>query len=370
MRHMLKPVYFMVSLFLLISMAACGSGGSSDSGSGRAAIFLTDRFEEKITDENGGVIISAKEIGITFSEVSLKPKRGGGWIQVFSGPPKSVDLLTLRGRNDLIALVDLPAGDYEKARFKIDAAWFVDSNGNRQEVVVPSGRITIKFKRHLVITADNTAEIVFDFIPGKSIHLIETGNGKFILRPVIRVRVIGEQEETDFVKVRGRVLSVNCNDNQMMIDPRLGNPVLIHLEDALVVQKDGDSHGNPATCRQLEAGQFVEVIGTSDQDGSVHASVVQIKGEESTGRLEFTGTLLEIDCTLKTIRVTFSGGEINVTLRPGTEISAGDREVPSSEVCDRLNEALQKRIGVEGKVEKNQVIADEITLPSEAQAPL
>lgn len=372
MRDTLQSLRFWVSLFLLMSgVAACGGGGSTapGSGNGKAAIFLTDQYEEKITDEHGGLITTAQEVRVTFSEVSLKLKQGG-WIPVFSGPPnKSVDLLSLRGRAELVSLIDLPPGDYDKARFKIEEASFVDSEGVRHDVIVPSDRITLKFKRHLVITADNTAEILFDFVPGKSIHLIETGSGKYILRPVIRVRVTGEQEETDFIKVRGRVLSIDCSAGRLTIDPLNGDPITVNLEDALIVQKDGSSDdgrehggaGSIAACQQLQAGQFVEVIGTAEENG-VHASVVQIKNEEPTGRLEFTGTLLEVDCSRQTIRVTFSEGEIEVAFRPETEMTADDQTVPSPEVCDRLKEAVQKRIEVEGRVENGQVIAAEITL--------
>lgn len=372
MLHRLQSVRFGVSFFLLMSlMAACGGGESaSNPGHGKVKVLLTDRFEEKITDSKGEVITSAQEIWITFSEMALKFKKGG-WVPVFSGPPdKSVDLLTLRGRTDLVGLVDLPAGDYDKARFKIEAAWFIDSDGTRHHVVVPSERITIKFKRHLIITADNTAEVLFDFVPGKSIHLIETGSGKYILRPVIRVRVTGEQEETDFIRVGGRVVSVDCGEARLMLDPRRGDPIRIDLEDALIVQKDGAFHGDIASCRQLQEGQFVEVIGTDDEDGSIHASVVQIKEEESTGRLEFTGTLLGADCDQQTIRVTFSGGEVDVTLRPETAVYTADGQaVPAAERCDRLNGALQERVAVEGKVENHQIIAHEITLPQTAAPP-
>ncbi len=384
MLQILQPIRFVVSFFLLMSlMTACGGGGggaSSGSGNGKASILLTDRFEEKITDRNGNVITSAKEIWVTFSHLSLKLE-AGGWIPVFSGPPnKSVDLLTLHGRADLVALVDLPAGDYDKARIKIEEAWFIDSDGVRHDVVVPSQKIILKFKHHLVITADNTSEVLFDFVPGKSIHLIETGNGKFILRPVIRVRVNGEQESTDFVKIEGRIVSVDCSQNEMTLDPRQGDPITVNLEDALIVQKDGSFHGGDegedegrrraaqlASCEQLQADQFVEVLGTSEEGGGIHASIVQIEeGEPVASHLEFTGTLLAVDCDQQTIRVTFSGGEIDVILNAETEITADDQAVPASEVCDRLQGALQKPIEVEGKVENNQLLATEITLPPTA----
>lgn len=387
MLHTLQPIRFVVSLFLMMSlMTACGGGGgassdSGDSGTGKAAILLSDRAEEKITDHEGNVITTAQEIWVTFSEMALKPVEGP-WVPVFSGPPdKSVDLLTLQGKADLIALVDLPAGAYDKARFKIESAWFIDSEGVRHDVIVPSGKITIKFKRHLIIRADDETEVLFDFVPGKSIHLIETENGKYILRPVIRVRVLGE-EVTEFVKIEGRIVSVNCNENQLTLDPRHGEPVTVNLEDALIVLKDGSffTRGDDdkdddddrrreaaqiASCRQLEAEQFVEVVGTEgDEEGVIHAALVLIKTKEpDLHRLEFTGTLLEVHCDQQTIRVTFSGGEIDVALRPETEVfTSDDRPVPASEVCDRLKGAVQKRIEVEGKVENSQVIATQITL--------
>lgn len=378
----LQPIRFVVSLFLLMSlMTACGGGGgtSSDSGgSGKAAILLTDRAEEKIVDHEGNLITSAQEIWVTFSEMALKPVKGP-WVSVFSGPPdKSIDLLTLQGKADLVALVDLPAGAYDKARIRIESAWFIDSEGVRHDVIVPSGKITIKFKRHLIIRTDDETEVLFDFVPGKSIHLIETGSGKFILRPVIRVRVLGE-EITEFVKIEGQIVSVDCGQNQLILDPPHGGPMTVNLEDALIVLKDGsffsggDDNGDDegrrraaqiASCQQLEAGQFVEVVGSSDEERVIHASLVLIKTEEpDSHRLEFTGTLLEVDCNQQKIRVTFSGGEIDVTFLPEPELfTANDQAVPASEVCDRLEGAVQKRIEVEGKVENSGVIATEITL--------
>lgn len=386
MFHTLQPIRFVVSLFLLMSfMTACGGGGASsdsgDSGTGKAAILLTDRAEEKITDHEGNVITTAQEIWVTFSQMALKPVKGP-WVSVFSGPPDiSVNLLALQGKADLIDVVDLPVGAYDKARIKVENAWFVDAEGFRHDVIVPSGKITIKFKRHLIIRANDETEVLFDFVPGKSIHLIEAGNsGKFILRPVVRVLVLGE-EVTDFVKIEGQIVSVDCSESQLILDPRHGEPIAVNLEDALIVLKDGSFFGEGdddderkreaaqiASCQQLEAGQFVEVVGSSDEQGMIHASLVLIKTEEpASHRLEFTGTLLEVDCDQKKIRVTFSGGEIDVTFLPETEIfTADDQAVPVSGVCDRLEGAVQKQIEVEGKVENSQVIAAEITLLPEA----
>lgn len=389
MFHMLQPIRFVLSLFLLMSLtAACGGGGgassdSGDSGTGKAAILLTDRAEEKITDREGNVITSAQEIGVTFSEMALKPVKGP-WVSVFNGPPDiSVNLLALQGKADLIDVVDLPVGAYDKARIKVENAWFVDAEGVRHDVIVPSGKITIKFKRHLIIRANDETEVLFDFIPGKSIHLIEAGNsGKFILRPVVRVRVLGE-EVTEFVKIEGQIVSVDCSENRLMLDPRHGEPITVNLEDALIVLKDGSffrggdddddderkrEAAQIASCQQLEEGQFVEVVGSSDEEGMIHASLVLIKTEEpASHRLEFTGTLLEVDCDQQTFGVTFSGGEIEAILLPETKLfTADDQAVPAAEVCERLSEAVQKRIEVEGKVENNQVIAAEITLLPEA----
>lgn len=384
MFHTLQPIRFVVSLFLLMSfMTACGGGGGAsndagESGKGKAAILLTDRAEEKITDREGNVITTAQEIWVSFSQMALKPVKGP-WVSVFSGPPdRSINLLDLQGKADLIDVVELPAGAYDKARIKIESAWFIDAEGDRHDVIVPSGRVTIKFKRHLIIRANDETEVLFDFVPGKSIHLIETGSGKFILRPVVRVRVVGE-EVTEFVKIEGRIVSVDCNENQLTLDPRHGEPIAVNLEDALIVLKDGSffSGGGDdederrrrtaqiASCQQLEAGQSVEVVGTEgDEEGVViHGSLVQIKTEEpDSNRLEFTGILLEVDCD-QMIRVTFSGGEIAVALRLETELATFDGQpVPASEICGRLEGAIQKRIEVEGKVENNQVIATEITL--------
>lgn len=393
----IRPVLYL----LLFLMTACAGGGgtSSDSATGKAVLLLTDRYEEKITDSRGNLIATAREIWVSFSEMALKPVEGE-WIVVFSGAEKEVDLLTLKGKIDRIAEVELPVGAYDKAGMKIEKAWFIDSEGNRHDVTVPSGKITIKFKRRLVITEEGTTEILFDFIPGKSIHLIETGNGKFILRPVIRVKVLGE-EVTEFVKVEGKIISVDCDEERLILDTRQGNPITVNLEDARIILKDGSfdhdrgdqegkeeeddddgdddeedekGSGRSASCERLQQGQTIEVVGTSgDEEGMIDAGFVRIETEEgASNHLEFTGTLLQVNCPEQRLRVTFSGGEIDLILNAGTAIfTADDRAVPSSEACDRLEATLEEQIDVEGAVHNNQVIAIEITLPgTETPAPI
>ncbi|GEM_PF-6586874 len=383
MLRMLQPIRFVAMFSLLMSlMIACSGGGASSSGNnpglGKASILLTDRFENKIADNRGNLVTTAKEIWVTFTELALKPV-DGEWVTLFNGPSdKSVDLLTLHGKTDLVALVDLPPGAYDKARMTIKSAWFIDSDGARHDVTVPSGKVTIKFKQSLVIKANDQTEILFDFVPGKSIRLIETGSGKFILRPVIRVKVQG-QEVTDFTQIEGEIVSVDCTQNRLTLNPRRGNPITVDLQDALIILKDGsfaerddkDEHekrgASLASCQQLQKDQTVEVVGTNGTDGVLHASLIQIEPEApAANHIEFAGTLLAVDCDKQIIHMTFSGGEIDVTLNAQTEVTADDKAISASDVCNQLNGAIQKRIEVEGTVQESQVIATEITLPSTA----
>ncbi|MBI3804526.1 MAG: DUF4382 domain-containing protein [Nitrospirae bacterium] len=383
------PLRFRLLLCLLVlsllTVSCNGGGGTSgsaaDPGTGRAAILLTDRYEEKITDHQGQVITSAKEIWVTFSKLSLKPEEGD-WMTLFDGPKnKSVDLLSLHGKTDLVALADLPPGRYDKARLQIEEAWFIDSDGTRHDVIVPSHRVTIQFKHDLVIHAGDDTEILFDFVPGKSIHLIETGSGKFILRPVVRVRLKGEEEVTEVVKVEGKISSIDCDAHTLTLARGQGDPITVHLEEALFILKGGafhledDDHNEAekeaaqvASCKQLQEGETVEILGTADDQGVLHASLVRFEEEaEVTHRIEFAGTLLKVGCDSQTVRVTFSGGEIDVSLGVTTKVfTDDDKEIAAEERCDALKKALQKQIGVEGTVEANQVIATEITLPAAA----
>lgn len=106
-----------------------------------------------------------------------------GWLTV-SSETKNYDLLALKasGAVSLLANANVAVGTYDQVRLMVSKVVVV-KNGVETEAKLPSGEL--KIVGNIVVNADKTSSVVFDFIADKSLHM--TGNGKLIFAPVIRV---------------------------------------------------------------------------------------------------------------------------------------------------------------------------------------
>ncbi len=90
----------------------------------------------------------------------------------------------------LVGSADIPAGTYKRIRLLVsDVSVVQDDDGNPDtpEIVDPvklsSGKIDIHFG--FTVAEGEEADVILDFDAAQSVHLNETGNGKYILRPVV-----------------------------------------------------------------------------------------------------------------------------------------------------------------------------------------
>jgi len=90
----------------------------------------------------------------------------------------------------LVGSADIPVGTYNRIRLLVSEVTVVqddDGDPGTPEVVEPvklsSGRIDIHFG--FTLADGEEADVILDFDAAESIHLNETGNGKYILRPVV-----------------------------------------------------------------------------------------------------------------------------------------------------------------------------------------
>lgn len=137
-----------------------------------------------------GVTDAASNMGgvssvlVTINKVEVRSVATNDWVTV-SNETKQYDLLALKtaGAVSLIANINADVGVYDQAKLVISKVLIV-KNGIEQEAKLPSGEL--KTFVNIVVNADQTSSIVFDFIADKSLHV--TGNGKFIFAPVIKVK--------------------------------------------------------------------------------------------------------------------------------------------------------------------------------------
>lgn len=196
------PMFFAVAIVAAIMLFAAGctqSGGTASPSQGRTVLTIADAAA------NMGAVTSVK---VTVDNIQVQ-NASGGWITV-SSSPYTYDLMQLRasGSQSLMADANLEAGTYGQVRLHISKVMVTDSTGEH-EAVLPSG--DLKIVGGFVVTPNSTTVVVFDFLADKSVHV--TGNGKYILAPVVHmqglegaqvdassrenVRVIGGRVRTD-----------------------------------------------------------------------------------------------------------------------------------------------------------------------------
>lgn len=176
---------FIALCVLLITFAGCGVGGS-DSSEGTLEVRLTDA---PATYE--AVYIDIQEV-----QINLGTETQENW-ETISTEPKRLDLLKLdNGADTLLATAQLETGTYNQLRFILGDNNEIIVDGESNSIIIPSsGTSGYQVNLNATITEDEPITKVIDFDVSRSIAV--TGNGQYILNPVLKVY---EPEETGQIK--------------------------------------------------------------------------------------------------------------------------------------------------------------------------
>ena len=179
-----------IAAALALSASACGDSSTGPSG---APSSLTVLLKDSPFSD-------AKSLLVTFSEVSAH-KADGEWTKLpFSGGASSrtCDIKKLADAQDVLGTGPLTPGHYTMIRLEVTSAALYFENaatgpacaptvaapaGRTATVDVPSG--TVRLNREFDLTSTTATTMLLDFDGDKSVH--ETGNGKFMMTPVIGV---------------------------------------------------------------------------------------------------------------------------------------------------------------------------------------
>ena len=158
------------SLALSLSLYAC----KKNDGAG------TTRVTVKMTDAPGAfdaVIVNIKSVVVITDKGETTLSVGGG----------PIDILRFRmGKDTILADQDIPSGKIQQIRLVLhETGNRVVIGGVSQDLTTPSGQTSgVKLNVHDSLTPGVAYTLRLDFDAAKSIVL--TGNGKYILKPVIR----------------------------------------------------------------------------------------------------------------------------------------------------------------------------------------
>lgn len=195
--------FILLSVALLcLGLASCSKSNSSSSTMTHVTVNLTDG-----PGQYDAVILSVKSVVITTSNGEQTLNVGGG----------PIDILRFRlGKDTLLATQDIPAGTIQQVRLVLNATGNrVVINGTSYDLNTPSGQTAgIKLNVHDDLTAGIDYTFRLDFDAGQSI--VNTGSGKYILKPVIRAiasAVSGALQGTvSPVAAYPKVLAINGTD--------------------------------------------------------------------------------------------------------------------------------------------------------------
>ncbi|HTI09048.1 MAG TPA: DUF4382 domain-containing protein [Puia sp.] len=172
-------------LFVLFSVLLCGGAillscnkSNSSSGSGHLQVLLTDG-----PANYDAVYIDVQKVEVN---VSSDSGAGSGWQTVNLLRPGIYNLLKFsNGIDTLLASADLPAGKLSQMRLVLGNNNTVVVDGQSFPLATPSAQQSgLKFNIHSTLTAGIVYRLWIDFNAGRSI--VTTGNGGYILKPVIR----------------------------------------------------------------------------------------------------------------------------------------------------------------------------------------
>ena len=181
---------------LTILMVGCGGGGDSSlqAGAGTLKVSLTD------VPAGGFAKVNVTISKVRVHQSSSAPENDAGWTDITLNPARKINLLGLmNGVLEDLGQTSLSAGHYTQLRLVLAAN--SETNPVANSVVLSSDppnnteialddtpsavQSGIKLINEFDVTSGQRVDLVLDFDALKSV--VKRGNGKFLLKPVIKV---------------------------------------------------------------------------------------------------------------------------------------------------------------------------------------
>ena len=168
-----------------LALNACSKDDDTNTGGGAG----TTRFEVRLTDAPANY----EEVNIDIQEVLIHTDanagtNSSGWQPLTNINPGVFNLLDFaNGQDTLLASANLPAGHVSQIRLVLGNNNSIKlTDGTTHALSTPSAQQSgLKLQIHADLVANVTYVLLLDFDAARSI--VQTGNGQYKLKPVIRV---------------------------------------------------------------------------------------------------------------------------------------------------------------------------------------
>src|SRR5690606_13884887 len=173
-KHVVLPLLTLTAALGLLFFSGCEKNSGNSGGTAEVSLLLTDApaaFD--------GLLLDIQGIEYHTDEA--------GWVSVEPVMPGVYDILDYRnGADTLLARTTLPVGRLSQVRFLLGENNAIIVDGVEHPLDVPSGQESgLKFNVQAELAPNGSYEFWTDFDAARSI--VQTGNGDYKLKPVIRV---------------------------------------------------------------------------------------------------------------------------------------------------------------------------------------
>jgi len=198
-----------------LGLTACESGGpdsatQTSSQTATVSVLLTDAAGTQ-WDQAFATITTIELIG------------NSDRVTLFSGE-ETVDLLSLGDYSELFTVAEgVMPGVFAKIRLRVVRLELVELDEMGSEVrrvdakLVGNGKIDINPRRPFAIAGGDVLIIEIDFDMHKSFKTIETGNGEFIVRPVVFATIKTSSDSSRLTRISGTVDEIDAGQRAFVL---------------------------------------------------------------------------------------------------------------------------------------------------------
>lgn len=205
----------------LLSLVGCGGGGGSDTMSPPSTGNPTESTGTVHLTIGDNPIDGYDEVIVVIDEIRFLGSEDGQE-QLLFDDAQTIDLLSLQNMTEFLGAFEVPAGSYNKIRLIISDLYLtvLDDTGNEimDERVYPdlpaNGKIDLNPQGDFEVLAGANLFVEIDLDAGKSIKLVETGNGRLKFRPVVFVDILTLPDDGRLVHLMGMATNLGAIENQ------------------------------------------------------------------------------------------------------------------------------------------------------------
>jgi len=275
MKNAFQICILFISVALIFLLTSCGGGGGSD-GSGSDATNVTSQSTGTV-----GILLTDKpadlslftSINATIESVELLGDDEGGKVTIYSGPPKTYDLLKLT--HEAIPFTfkdDVPVGTYCKIRLILSDLELVLTDETKEYPELPgNGKLDLVAQNCFEVGPGEVVTLQIDIDAGNSIHIVENNQG-YKFRPVVFVDVLSESFSGKLVRLEGKITESDedqqslllCDVSTPLYTDSLGCVEVYFGEDSAFFVNNESYEGTPRPLNELfdiEIGEVISIVG-------------------------------------------------------------------------------------------------------------